>query len=138
MKRKTVIRTNAGPKKAIPSMEFDLFFILSCVTLEFSVYPFYRLMSNDTHASILLNIIIRKYGTLPDRFKIVGFDNSPISRESVIPITTVGQQVDKIAEEAMQLLIMQIDESKKRRPIPLDKPIHRIFTPILIRRETTK
>ncbi len=95
-------------------------------------------MSNDTHASILLNIIMRKYGTLPDRFKIVGFDNSPISREAVIPITTVGQQVDKIAEEAMKLLIMQIDESKKRRPRPLDKPIHRVFTPILIRRETTK
>ena len=95
-------------------------------------------MPNDTHANILLNIIIKKYGTLPEKYKIVGFDNSPASREAVIPITTVGQQIHKIAEETMKLLIMQIDERKKRRPKPLTEPIHKILTPILIRRETTK
>ena len=95
-------------------------------------------MPNDTYANILLNLIIRKYGTLPERYKIIGFDNSPISKEAVIPITTVGQQVDKIAEEAMELLLMQINERKKRRPKPLSTPIHKVLTPILIRRETTK
>lgn len=95
-------------------------------------------MPNDTHANILLNIIVKKYGILPDKYKIVGFDNSPVSREAVIPITTVGQQVDKIAEEAMELLLMQINERKKRRPKPLFTPIHKVLTPILIRRETTK
>lgn len=95
-------------------------------------------MPNDTHANILLNIIVRKYGTLPDKYKIVGFDNSPAAREAVIPITTVGQQVDKIAEEAMELLLMQINERKKRRPKPLSSPIHKIITPVLVRRETTK
>lgn len=45
-------------------------------------------MPNDTHANILLNIIIKKYGCLPDRYKIVGFDNSPISKEAIIPIST--------------------------------------------------
>lgn len=95
-------------------------------------------MPNDTHANILLNIIVRKYGTLPDKYKIVGFDNSPVAREAVIPITTVGQQVDKIAEEAMELLLMQINERKKRKPKPLTSPIHKILTPVLVRRETTK
>lgn len=95
-------------------------------------------MPNDTHANILLNIIIRKYGTLPEQYKIVGFDNSPVSREAVIPITTVGQQMDKIAQEAMEILLLQINERKKRRPKPLSAPIHKILTPILIRRETTK
>lgn len=95
-------------------------------------------MPNDTHANILLNIIVRKYGTLPDKYKIVGFDNSPVSREAVIPITTVGQQVDKIAEEAMEILLVQINERKKRRPKPLSSPIHKVLTPILVRRETTK
>lgn len=95
-------------------------------------------MPNDTHANILLNIIVKKYGTLPDKYKIIGFDNSPVAREAVIPITTVGQQVDKIAEEAMELLLMQINERKKRRPKPLASPIHKVFTPILVRRETTK
>ena len=95
-------------------------------------------MPNDTHANILLNIIVKKYGTLPDKYKIIGFDNSPVAREAVIPITTVGQQVDKIAEEAMELLLMQINERKKRRHKPLASPIHKVFTPILVRRETTK
>lgn len=95
-------------------------------------------MPNDTHANILLNIIVKKYGTLPDKYKIIGFDNSPVAREAVIPITTVGQQVDKIAEEAMEILLMQINERKKRRPKPLTSPIHKVFTPILVRRETTK
>lgn len=95
-------------------------------------------MPNDTHANILLNIIVKKYGTLPDKYKIIGFDNSPVAREAVIPITTVGQQVDKIAEEAMELLLMQINERKKRRPKPLVSPVHKILTPILVRRETTR
>ena len=94
-------------------------------------------ISNDTHANILLNILIRKYGTLPDNYCIVGFDNSPICTEAVIPISTVGQQSDVIADEAMKLLVMQMNERKKRKPVPLKKPIHKIVTPILIRRETT-
>ena len=95
-------------------------------------------MPNDTHANILLNLIIRKYGTLPERYKIIGFDNSPVSREAIFPITTVGQQMDKIAQEAVKLLSLQISERKKRRPKPLAAPIHKVLTPILIRRETTK
>ena len=95
-------------------------------------------MPNDTHANILLNCIIRKYGMLPERYKIVGFDNSPVSREAVIPITSVGQQMDKIAQEAVELLSQQINERKKRRPKPLSAPIHKVLTPVLIRRETTK
>lgn len=94
-------------------------------------------MSNDTHANILLNILIRKYGTLPDNYSIVGFDNSPVSNEAVIPISTIGQQSEVIADEAMKLLVMQMNERKKRKPVPLKEPIHKIVTPILIRRETT-
>ena len=95
-------------------------------------------VSNDTHANILLNILIRKYGTLPDNYSIVGFDNSPICDEAVIPISTVGQQSELIADEAMKLLVMQMNERKKRKPVPLKEPIHKIVTPILIRRETTR
>ena len=94
-------------------------------------------MSNDTHANILLNILIRKYGTLPDNYSIVGFDNSPVSSEAVIPMSTIGQQSEVIADEAMKLLVMQMNERKKRKPVPLKEPIHKIVTPILIRRETT-
>ncbi len=94
-------------------------------------------VSNDTHANIILNLIIRKYGRLPDDYRIIGFDDSPIASEAVIPISTVGQQIEKIADQAMELLVMQMNERKKRRPVPLDKPIHKVVTPVLVRRETT-
>ncbi len=95
-------------------------------------------ISNDTHANIFLNLLFRKHGRLPDDYLIVGFDNSPISREAVIPISTVGQQIDKIAFEAVSLLVEQMNERKKRKPVPLEKPIHKIIPPVLIRRETTE
>ena len=52
-------------------------------------------MANDTHANILLNLIMRRYGCLPDEYHIVGFDDSPIASEAIIPISTIGQQIDK-------------------------------------------
>lgn len=95
-------------------------------------------MSNDTHANILLNRIIRKYGTLPDFYRIVGFDDSPISSEAIIPTSTVGQQIGRIARDAMELLVMQMNEQKKRKPTPLPAPIHRVIPPVLVRRDTTE
>ena len=95
-------------------------------------------MPNDTHANVLLNLLFQKYGRLPDDYKIIGFDNSPISGEAVIPTSTIGQQIPVIAEEAMELLSMQMTERKKRRPIPLTEPIHKVITPVLICRETTR
>lgn len=94
-------------------------------------------MSNDTHANIMLNLLVRKYGTLPEEYRIIGFDDSPIASESIIPISTVGQQIDQIALQAMELLVTQMNERKKRRPVPLTEPIHQIVPPVLKRRETT-
>lgn len=94
-------------------------------------------MSNDTHANVLLNIIVREYGTLPEEFRIVGFDNSPIASEAIIPITTVGQQLEKIAEEAMKVLVSQIEEQKKTKPSLQREILHKKVVPILIRRDTT-
>lgn len=95
-------------------------------------------ISSDTHANVFLNLLIKKYGTLPKDYLIVGFDDSPISREAVMPISTVGQQIDKIAFEAVSLLVEQMNEQKKRKPEPLKEPIHKVITPILLRRETTE
>ena len=95
-------------------------------------------MSNDTHANIFLNQVIRKYGVLPESYRIIGFDDSPLSREAIIPTSTVGQQIGQIAREAMDLLVMQMNEQKKRKPVPLPSPVHRIIAPVLIRRDTTE
>lgn len=95
-------------------------------------------ISNDTQANVLVNLLIRKYGHIPDDLFLVGFDNSPISQESVIPISTVGQQIDKLAYEAVSLLVEQMNERKKRKPAPLKEPIHKVIPPVLLKRETTE
>lgn len=95
-------------------------------------------LSNDSQANVFLNLLIRKYGFLPDDYLIIGFDNSPVSREAIIPISTIGQQIDKIAYEAVSLLVGQMNERKKRRPAPPKEPVHKVITPILIRRDTTE
>ncbi len=95
-------------------------------------------MSTDTHANSMLNIIFREYGSLSDAYRIIGFDDSPIAAQAILPISTVGQQIDKIAYEAMELLVTRMDERKKRRPKPQTELIHKKITPILIRRETTE
>lgn len=94
-------------------------------------------LANDTHANIFLNLLMRDYGTLPDDFRIIGYDDSPIASEAIIPISTIGQQIDKIAHEAMKLLVSQMNEMKKRRPVPQTEIIHKMITPVLVRRDTT-
>ena len=86
---------------------------------------------------MFLNLVMQKYGCLPDSYEIVGFDNSPIANEAIIPITTVGQQIDVIARTAMDLLMEQMNNRKLRKPKPDSEPKHRQITPVLIRRETT-
>ena len=54
-------------------------------------------MPNDTHANVLLNLLFQRYGKLPETYRLLGFDNSPISREAVIPTSTVGQQISVMA-----------------------------------------
>ena len=94
-------------------------------------------LANDTYASMFLNLIFQKYGKLPKDYQIVGFDDSPIASEAILPITTVGQQIDIIAQTAMELLVLQMNEMKKRKPAPLKEPVHKQITPVLIRRNTT-
>ena len=95
-------------------------------------------LSNDTLASTLLNLLFRKYGHLPEDYRIVGFDNSPASREAIIPISTVGQQVDKLAQEAVGLVVEQINARKEGRPLHSRKPVHKIIEPVLVRRASTE
>lgn len=94
-------------------------------------------LPNDTFANIVLHHLIRRYGKLPDDYKLIGFDDSPVSREAIVPISMVGQQIDKIAAAAMEILNVQIKESHKRKPALSSEPVHQIIPPVLIHRETT-
>lgn len=93
-------------------------------------------LANDTFANIMLNIIMREYHHFPDEYRLVGFDNSPIAEQAVVPISTVGQQIEKIAVEAMELLISQMQARKEQKRGT--RLIHKKITPVLIRRETTQ
>ena len=59
-----------------------------------------------------------------------------MKQESLVIINHIALQ--KIAQEAMSLLVSQMNEQKKRRPVPLAEPIHKVVTPILIHRDTTE
>ena len=93
-------------------------------------------LANDTTANTLLNLIIRRYGYLPKEYCIIGFDNSPTSREAIIPLSTVGQQVDQLAHEAVQLLVDQIKARKQGKMPGQSVPVHKIVPPVLFRRAT--
>ena len=94
-------------------------------------------LANDTMANSMLNVIFRRHGALPDEYRIIGFDDSPVADRAILPITTIGQQIDKLAYEAMELLVTLMNERKKRRPTPQTELVHKNITPVLIRRETT-
>ena len=93
-------------------------------------------LSNDTHANILLNILIRNKKNIPDEYEIIGFDNSPISYESIIPITTVKQDISKIAENSIKLLLRQINAKNRGTSIALEHIT--IDTELIIRETTSK
>ena len=92
---------------------------------------------NDTYAHIFLNILVKHGEQIPDEYQIIGFDNSPDSSQSIIPITTISQDIPAIAQSAIDLIAQQIN-----RNIADDQPVneslqHIIIQPSLIERETT-
>lgn len=105
-----------------------------------STYPGMRkglFFGNDTYANVALNNLVREHGGLTDEYRIVGFDDSPIAEQAVVPITTIGQQIELLAHAAMELLVDQIEERKKSGKIAAHNPVHRKIPPVLIHRDTT-
>ncbi|MDY6011978.1 LacI family DNA-binding transcriptional regulator [Clostridium sp.] len=91
-------------------------------------------LSNDTYANIFLNILVRNKKSIPGEYELIGFDNSPICKEAIIPITTIGQDITKISECAMKSLLRQINLKKKNKLHSID---HITIDTNLFIRETT-
>lgn len=91
-------------------------------------------LSNDTHANIFLNILIKNKKSIPNEYELIGFDNSPISREAIMSITTVGQNIEKISDYAMKSILRQINSKKNNKSFLME---HNIVDTDLIIRETT-
>lgn len=92
---------------------------------------------SDFSAIIVLNYLFRKYGCLPDDYRIIGFDGTPPALESVLPLTTIGQQTDVLVDKAMTILTDQIRSQKEGGSYVPGKPVHEIVPPRLINRGTT-
>ena len=71
---------------------------------------------------------------MPDDYELIGFDNSPVSQQAIIPITTISQNMDKLAENAIMLLEKQI----KGGPTDGQTLEHIIVNPTMIERSTTR
>ena len=67
-----------------------------------------KVLRQDPLASIFLNLVLKKYGELPPTYQVVGFDDSPIASEYLIPFSTIHQQIDVLTKEAMDILVMQM------------------------------
>lgn len=88
-------------------------------------------VSNDNHANIFLNILLKNHKKIPEEYEIVGFDNT-ISKQSILPITTVSQNTKEIAYNAIKLLNKSIKSKNTNSKIQ-----HLLVDPQLIIRETT-
>lgn len=75
-------------------------------------------------AARLMNI------SIPEQLSIVGFENSPFSRQTWPKLTTADQPNNQIAEDAAMLLISQI--RKQKNPITISQ-----YVPKLIVRDST-
>ena len=75
-------------------------------------------------AARLMNI------TIPEELSIVGFENSPFSRQTWPKLTTADQPNNQIAEDAANLLISQV--RKQKNPITISQ-----YIPKLIVRDST-
>ena len=97
--------------------------------------------SSDYIATIALNHLFERFGKLPEDFRIVGFDGSAIASQTVLPLSTIEQQVDLLVDNAMELLIEQIQaikDAESGRPVTLrPEPNHRVIPPILRKGATT-
>ncbi|MGN0256234.1 MAG: LacI family DNA-binding transcriptional regulator [Chordicoccus sp.] len=119
-------------------IERDIESVLSEIERDFPTQKKGIFLSSDNYAAVLVNQLVRQYGRLPDNYLIVGFDNSSVSREAVIPISTIGQQTDVMAREAVLLLRDLVRKMRSDDAAPAIEPVHRIIEPVVYERATTQ
>lgn len=110
--------------------------ILASVEQEFPNKKIGFFVSNDTFAQLLINRLVREGRHIPEQFEVIGFDDSPIAQQAVVPISAVRQNVHQMASTAMRMLDQQIElhRSGKDATPPLQ---HAVIEPSLVLREST-
>lgn len=82
--------------------------------------------SNDNHGVMFLNIMLQNQFKVPTDCEIIGFDDSTIAKQAIIPLTTIKQDKQMLAKQAIDLLL---DSNPKQ--------LHRMVAVELIKRSTT-
>lgn len=92
---------------------------------------------NDTYANIFVNILVSNGENIPDDYQIIGFDNSPNAAQAIIPITTISQNINMMAQNAIEQLTQQIKAQNSDCVSSKNSINHIIVPPTLIKRNTT-
>lgn len=61
--------------------------------------------ANDNIARIVLNYLVRNNYDVPNKIKIIGFDNSLITTQAILSISTISQNLELISKTAVEWLI---------------------------------
>lgn len=78
--------------------------------------------ANDQMALGLMHYLTEQGVSVPDEVSVVGFDNTPESAHMIPPLTTVGQNFEKLGEIAIGALLSRINGSKEGPKILRTQP----------------
>lgn len=70
--------------------------------------------ANDLSAMETMEVAGELGLAIPDDLSVVGFDNVPESALTIPPLTTIGQQIQRMGSEALELLIHLMDGTDER------------------------
>lgn len=87
--------------------------------------------ANDEMAFGLIRALVEKGIRVPEDISVAGFDGTTLSKYSSPPLTTVSQDFTEIAQNAVRILLDQIDGSEEMTLDPVLTPVR------LVVREST-
>ncbi|MYU16886.1 substrate-binding domain-containing protein, partial [Streptomyces sp. SID8361] len=98
--------------------------------LDAATRPTAVLVFNDRSATGVLDTLLRARVAVPGEISVVGFDDSHLARLAHIDLTTVGQDIPRLAELAVGRAIARLE----REPTPTGEAV---VAPHLVVRGTT-
>lgn len=92
--------------------------------------------ANDTLASACLNVLYSRGIEIPGQYEIIGFDNSPLTEETIISISTIGQDIEQLTDNIMKMMLRKIEQKHSSASVSgaID---HVMVSPSFVGRQTT-
>ena len=64
---------------------------------------------NDSVASVFITCLHRLGYSVPDDVSVVGFDDLPVARYAIVPLTTIANPVDSLAQAVKHLVVSRLE-----------------------------